>query len=169
MSWCGTDDLSSDRVRPAYITVIIDLKRWKVQASPDCRTLTVLSSGSYSDYRIHCGFDNPADAERAAAELNGDSRFPDYHTETLPVMPDGRLPRRVIRYRMGVTVYHHVEHGHEPVVQDNEVWEWQAPPAVRQLPMRGHGEGQEFEGTDKDLVVQAATAYLTELRQAARR
>lgn len=130
------------------------------------RTLTALSSGSYSNYRIHCAFENPADAERAAAELNGDSRFPEYCTEALPVVPDGRLPRRVTQYRMGVTVYHHAEHGHEPILTDNEVWEWEAPSALRQLPMRGPLDGELFEGTDKDLVVQAATAYLAKLRKA---
>lgn len=136
----------------------------EIPTDQDYRVLTVLSSGSYSDYRIHCAFEEPADAERAAAALNGDSLFPDYDVETLPVMSSGRLPRRVTRYRMGVIVTTHVERGLRPVLVDNEVWDWEAPPPIRQVPPPSGDKGALFEGTDKDLVVAAATAYLTEMR-----
>lgn len=126
--------------------------------APDAgyRTVAVLSSGEYSDYRVHCAFENPADAERAAATLNEQGRYPDWEAETLPVMPDGRLPRRVTRYTMAVSE-HNIGGGLAPVLIDQQVWEWEAPGAC-------HRDGARFTGTDKELVVREATAYLRRAR-----
>jgi len=67
-------------------------------------TVWVVSSGSYSDYRVHCAAPSERAAKEIAAAMNADHARGDYMVESLPVID--RAER--------VTIY-----GVEAIVTDN--------------------------------------------------
>lgn len=126
----------------------------------------VLSSGEYSDYRVHCAFADEADAARAAAEMEKCDRYEGYFAEKLPLMPAGRMPRRVLAYRCIVSTFV-VEHRDEELkVYDHAtVWEWDenAVDLREAFPHKGRSILADFIGTDRDKVLAAGKARRAEI------
>lgn len=130
-------------------------------AAPVFDELGFLASGSYEDYEVHCLFRDPADAERAVAELEAQGRS-NFHAGVLPVMPPGRIPRRVKLYKVALHERH--VYGHKPFLDEGTVWEWQAPALGENDRNRlGRGVLAEVIGTDPRIVWQAAERRSAEL------
>lgn len=121
-------------------------------------TVWVVSSGSYSDYRVHCAAPSERAAKEIAAAMNADHARGDYMVESLPVID--RAER--------VTIY-----GNEAVITDDATVtdegardrkEWNVNPlyperlrpvTVRwvRTPIIYHQAGRlEVYGTDRDRV-----------------
>jgi hypothetical protein len=134
----------------------------------ELRTVTALSSGSYSTYQLHCVFEDPADADRAEAELNAGKRFGDYFTERLVVMPAGRLPKKKTTWTVHVCAGN-VDGPHELMAIPTEIWEWEPAPELAELHpgQLQHPTLSRYHGTDKDRVMAAAQAKLAELKSKA--
>ncbi|MGK5677584.1 hypothetical protein [Actinoplanes sp. URMC 104] len=127
------------------------------------RFVAVLSSGEYEDHRIHCVFEDPADAEHAADALNAELIYPEFSVERLPVVPAGRVPRKTIVYTMAVDERRNLAQGLDPVLVDSEVWEWEAP-AFDDTGHRANGELYRARGTDPDRVRDAVLERLAQER-----
>ncbi len=126
----------------------------------------VLSSGSYSDYRVHCALASSEDADAAAEALNAGSRCGDYYAEKLPVMPAGHVPTKKITYECSISPISLLAGADGKVsVTDYERWEWEdlGLPDATEIPPRGD-QLARFHGTDKDAVRAAAQQRLDQLR-----
>ena len=64
-------------------------------------TWWMLSSGEYSDYRVHAVFERQSAAEAAAKEFSKDYEI--YRAEEVKVYPDGYEPEWVTTYRVHET------------------------------------------------------------------
>lgn len=143
-------------------------------------TVAALAKGSYSTYEVICLFEDPADAERVAAELNGPGPFSEFYVQQLPVMPAGHTPGRVTVYSATVTSAAVDGRTELKAYEYRQAWEWErrAGIAVEELPgavqpeypnlnaIVHRAELAVFRGTDQDLVLQAAQVRLGEYRAA---
>ncbi len=146
----------------------------------EVRTVAALSKGAYSTYEVVCLFEDPADAERVAGELNGPGPFDEFFVQRLPVVPAGHTPTRVTVWQATVSAAV-VDGRRELQAYDHrQAWEWEAGAAIAVEEMPGavrprypdlaaaahRAELAVFLGTDRELVLQAAQTRVGELRAA---
>ena len=82
-------------------------------------TLHIVTSGSYSDYRIHCICPTQTDAETIAQRANSTAKYTDYETAEIPV--HDATVQRIIHLIMRTTIH---DNGTETETGETERIEW---------------------------------------------
>lgn len=136
------------------------------------KKIWAVSSGSYSDYRVHALFETEQGAEDAAREANANEGYEDHFTEEFTFYPKGESPEPFIIWEASIELYDDGSYGAVKVTSDGPKMDFQhykAPPKnrprirqVRAPYLKGKGARLDVTGRTDTMVRKVVNDRLAE-------